>query len=211
MTLPKSLSDGYRRYQAGLASQRGRQEQLAELGQTPLALVVTCCDARVLPQEIFDAEPGALFIVRNVANLVPPYEIGGGFHGTSAAIEYAVLSLRVPHVIVLGHSRCGGIMALRKGVQQPEAEGHHIARWMSMLAEAMQATQRLQEGPAQAALELAAVQISMRNLRSFAPLAERESGGRLTLSGLHYDIATGALTVLDEATGSLVPLDHDRS
>jgi carbonic anhydrase len=82
--------DGYRRYRASQSGQRGRLEQLAELGQAPLALVVTCCDARLLPQEIFDAEPGALFIVRNVANLVPPYEIGGGFHGTSAAVEFAV-------------------------------------------------------------------------------------------------------------------------
>lgn len=199
MALPKSLLDGYRRYRDGMADDRGRLEQLAALGQAPAALVIACSDARLLPQEILDAGPGDLFIVRNVANLVPPYEVKGGFHGTSAAIEYAVLHLKVPHVVVMGHSRCGGIEAYRTGQRLAEAEGDHVSRWMSMLGTA--ATAAGDSDDPQQALEHAAIRTSLANLRSFPALAKREKEGLLALHGVHMDIATGQMSVLDEATG----------
>jgi carbonic anhydrase len=199
MTLPKSLMDGYRRYRDGMTDDRGRLEQLAALGQAPTALVIACSDARLLPQEIFDAGPGDLFIVRNVANLVPPYEVESGFHGTSAAIEYAVLHLKVPHVVVMGHSRCGGIEAYRTGQRLPEAEGDHVSRWMSMLGAAP--TTEDSDDP-QKALEHAAIRTSLANLRSFPALAKREKEGLLALHGVHMDIATGQMSVLDEIGGA---------
>ena len=114
MTLPKNLIEGHRRFLRDRhAPERGRYLQLAELGQSPTAMVVGCCDARVDVSAIFDARPGELFIMRNVANLVPPFEPVGRYHGTSAAIEFAVQGLKVPHLIVLGHSQCGGIGAYR--------------------------------------------------------------------------------------------------
>lgn len=204
MALPKSLIDGYHRYRASIAAERGRLQQLAALGQAPTALVVACCDARLLPQEIFDAEPGALFILRNVANLVPPYEVEGSFHGTSAAIEFAVLHLRVPHVVVLGHSHCGGIDAYLSGRRLEEAEGDHISRWMSLLDGAAAAAGDAPADPQQA-LEFAAVRTSLANLRSFPALARREQDGLLALHGVHVDIAAGAMRVLDEASGRFEP------
>src|SRR4029078_1583952 len=108
--LPKVLKDGYRRFlRENHAPERGRYMQLAELGQSPTAMVIGCCDARIDIAAIFDAQPGELFIVRNVANLVPPYEPTGKFHGTSAALEFAVQELQVPNVIALVHSHLGGI------------------------------------------------------------------------------------------------------
>ncbi|WP_425349043.1 carbonic anhydrase, partial [Methyloligella halotolerans] len=142
--LPKDLVEGHRRFRRDThASERGRYRQLAELGQTPTALVIGCCDARVDVSKIFDAEPGELFILRNVANLVPPYEPEGFYHGTSAAIEFAVLGLKVPHIIIIGHSRCGGISAYRKmregeniasdGPSFLGGDDSFISRWMTLL------------------------------------------------------------------------------
>ncbi len=209
MVLPRSLTEGYRRFRRDhQADSRGRLEQLAALGQAPTALVIACCDARVLPQAIFDAEPGELFIVRNVANLVPPFEAGGRFHGTSAAIEYAVLSLQVPHVMVLGHSHCGGIGAYREQRREPGTSDGFISEWMSILDAAPTlppiGNAELDE---QTRLELAAIRLSLNNLRSFAALAEREREGRLALHGAYYDIATGTLSLLDDAENRLVTLD----
>ena len=118
MPLPATLLEGHFRFRRDVhARDRGRYQQLAELGQAPTAMVVGCCDARVDVSLIFDAKPGDLFILRNVANLVPPFEPEGRYHGTSAAIEFAVLGLKVPNLIVLGHSRCGGVAAYRQKVR----------------------------------------------------------------------------------------------
>lgn len=200
MGLPKSLADGYRRYATGIGSERGRLEQLAALGQAPTALVIACSDSRLLPQEVFDAEPGALFIVRNVANLVPPYEVEGGYHGTSAAIEYAVLHLRVPHVIVMGHSHCGGIEGYIRHKGKPVAEGDHVSRWLSLLdgAEVKPADAKACQ---ERALEYAAIRTSIANLRTFDTLAKREGEGLLALHGVHVDIGSGRIGVLNEETG----------
>lgn len=200
MGLPKILADGYRRYAAASAEDRGRLEQLAALGQAPTALVIACCDARLLPQEIFDAEPGDLFIVRNVANLVPPYEFEGGFHGTSAAVEYAVEHLRVPHVIVMGHSHCGGIEGYIAHKDEPIAEGDHVSRWLSLLdgADTDSGGKGLSR---QRALEYAAIRTSLANLRTFEAVTKREAEGLLALHGVHVDIGSGRIGVLNEASG----------
>ena len=134
MGLPKSLIEGHRRFLRDKhAPERGRYAQLAELGQAPTAMVIACCDARADVSMIFDAEPGELFILRNVANLVPPYEPEGKYHGTSAGIEFAVQGLKVPHLIILGHSRCGGVAAYRQRVRDKVAERGFIGSWLTML------------------------------------------------------------------------------
>src|SRR5690242_9486235 len=112
MTFPQRLIDGYGTFASGrLQSEQHRYRELAEHGQAPEIMLIGCCDSRVSPEVIFDARPGELFVVRNVANLVPPYETGGEYHGTSAALEFAVQALRVKHIVVMGHARCGGIRA----------------------------------------------------------------------------------------------------
>ncbi|MGI9383848.1 MAG: carbonic anhydrase [Methyloligellaceae bacterium] len=209
MVLPRSLAEGYLRFRRDHeAEDRGRLEQLAELGQSPTALIIACCDARVLPQTIFDAEPGELFLIRNVANLVPPFEESGRYHGTSAAIEYAVLSLKVPHVIVLGHSHCGGIAAYRAQRHKTDTNDAFISEWMSILDAADELPpMAAADHDDQTRMEMAAIRLSLNNLRTFEPLSAREREGRLTLHGAHYDIATGALSMLDEARNRLVTLD----
>ena len=134
MKLPRSLIEGHRRFLRDKhAPERGRYIQLAELGQAPTATAIACCDARVDISAIFDTEPGELFILRNVANLVPPYEPEGKYHGTSAGIEFAVQGLKVPHLIVLGHSHCGGVAAYRQKVRDKVTEGGFIGSWLTML------------------------------------------------------------------------------
>ena len=130
----KRLVEGHFRFRRDEhAKNRGRYLQLAELGQAPTAMVIACCDARVDVSAIFDAEPGSLFIMRNVANLVPPYEPEGKYHGTSAAVEYAATALKVPHIIVLGHSHCGGVDTYRRGVRDKVPEHGFIGRWLTLL------------------------------------------------------------------------------
>ena len=134
MALPKSLKEGYRRFLRDRhAPDRGRYIQLSELGQAPTAMVIACCDARIDVSAIFDVEAGELFILRNVANLVPNYEPDGKHHGTSAAIEFAVQELKVPHLIVLGHSHCGGIEAYRQKVRNKVPERGFLGSWLTLL------------------------------------------------------------------------------
>src|SRR3954451_19706017 len=130
---PQRLIDGYRIFLGErFARERSRYEALAERGQSPEILVIGCCDSRVSPEVIFDASPGELFVVRNVANLVPPFETGGAFHGTSAALEFAVQALRVKHIVVLGHARCGGIRAFADDAA-PLSPGDFIGKWISLI------------------------------------------------------------------------------
>lgn len=207
MTDFNALLDGYRRFrETGWSRERERWSQLAE-GQSPKVMVIACSDSRVDPTQIFDAGPGEIFVVRNVANLVPPCETGGtGRHGVSAALEFAVTQLEVEEIIVLGHGFCGGCAAALTG-QFDEAghgEGHFIADWIELLSEARNAVRAEHGEGGEAALhamELASVGVSLRNLRTFSWIAEREAAGSLKLHGAYFAITDGALHLLDEASG----------
>lgn len=171
--------------------------QLAQSGQSPKVMVVACCDSRVDPAIITDSDPGDLFVVRNVANLVPPYETGGGYHGTSAALEFAVRILEVQHIIVLGHGHCGGIGALLDGIPADQSSGQFISSWMTIAAEARKRVMASLSGAARAlqerACEHAAIEMSLQNLRTFPWIRERVENGTLQLHGWYFDIDQGAL------------------
>ena len=208
MALPKNLIEGHRRFLRDRhAPERGRYIQLAELGQAPTAMVIACCDARVDISAIFDTEAGELFILRNVANLVPPYEPEGKYHGTSAAIEFAVQVLKVPHLIVLGHSRCGGVAAYRQKVRDKVPERGFIGSWLTMLDNLKIDESEIFEFGDETAFEFAAIRSSLANLRTFPFIKTREKEGLLSLHGLHFDLATGAMLALDEKQGNFTELD----
>jgi carbonic anhydrase len=173
-------------------------------------MVISCCDSRVSPEVIFDASPGELFVVRNVANLVPPYETGGQYHGTSAALEFAVQALRVKHIVVLGHARCGGIRAFADE-SAPLSPGDFIGRWMTLIGPA---ADRL--GPRRgdladylAKLELAAIDNSLANLMTFPCVRILVERGKLHLHGAYFGIGTGVLLVRDPKTGTFAPVMED--
>ena len=208
--LPRVLKEGYRRFLRDRhAPERGRYIQLAELGQSPTAMVIGCCDARIDIAAIFDAEPGELFIVRNVANLVPPYEPTGKFHGTSAALEFAVQELKVPNVIVLGHSHCGGIDAYRQKPAPKSFDYSFVGNWLTLLdGLKLVESDRFTYGE-ETAFELAGVRSSLAKLRTFPFVEKRVEEGLLQLHGLHFDLGSGQLLVLDESTGKFVHLEED--
>src|SRR5215470_14483964 len=136
MSFPDRLLDGYTAFVGGrLREEQSRYRALAEKGQSPEIMVIGCCDSRVSPEVIFDAGPGELFVVRNVANLVPPFETGGTYHGVSAALEFGIAALKVRHVVVLGHAHCGGVKAFAEDAE-PLSPGDFIGRWMSLMAPA---------------------------------------------------------------------------
>lgn len=201
-----ALLDGYRRFRAkGYHAQRRRWEELAN-GQEPPVMIIGCCDSRVEPAAIFDTKPGQAFVLRNVANLVPPYEVGGGLHGASAAIEFAVVDLQVRHVVILGHRACGGVAAALNGVDCGDRGRSFIDDWVSILKPARERV--LAEGAenAQHALELEGIRTSLANLRSFPFVREREERGLLKLHGAFFGIADGVLLVLDEAEREFRPV-----
>ena len=200
-----TLLQGYHRFRdENYLVQRQRWEALAE-GQEPPVMLIGCCDSRVDPATIFDTRPGQVFILRNVANLVPPFEIGGGRHGASAAIEFAVVDLKVRHIVVLGHGACGGIAAALKG-EDCGVPGHSfIDNWMSIVAEARNRVIAANLADPQRALELEGIKTSLANLRTFPFVEERERAGTLKLHGAFFAIADGVLHVLDEESGSFAP------
>jgi len=202
----RSLLEGYRRFRAGdYQAQRKRWEALAE-GQAPPVMLIGCCDSRVDPGIIFDTRPGEVFILRNVANLVPPFEVGGGRHGASAAIEFAVVDLKVRHVVVLGHGACGGIAAALKG-HDCGVPGHSfIDDWMAIIKDARDRVVDSGAEDQQHALELEAIKVSLGNLRTFPWVSEREQEGTLKLHGAFFAIADGVLHVLDEDTDRFEPV-----
>jgi carbonic anhydrase len=207
LRLPKTLVEGYFRFRRDVhAADRGRYLQLAELGQTPSAMVIACCDARVDVSAIFDAEPGALFIMRNVANLVPPYEPAGKYHGTSAAVEYAATALKVPHIIVLGHSHCGGVDTYRRGVSDRVPEPGFIGSWLTLLDDLKLVESEIFAYGDKMAFELAAVRSSIANLGTFPFIQKRMKEGLLALHGLHFDLGSGALLSLEQETGHFITL-----
>ena len=205
-----ALIDGYRRFrESGWRQERERWSELAE-GQSPKVMVIACSDSRVDPTQIFDASPGEMFVVRNVANLVPPFETGGGRHGVSAALEFAVTQLEVEDVIVLGHGFCGGCAAALTGQfdDAGHGEGRFIAHWIDLLDEAREKVRSKHPALDRAAfaeMEHEAVRVSLRNLRTFPWVLEREQAGRLTLRGALFAISDGVLHLLDEASGEFSP------
>lgn len=203
------LVAGYHRFRKqGWSTQRARWAELAE-GQSPDTLVIACSDSRVDPAQIFDVSPGTIFVVRNIANLVPPFERDSSRHGVSAAIEFAVTQIPVSEVIVLGHEFCGGCKASMSQAFADKApgDGGFLGHWVDMLDEA-RADVIAHHGHgdgAERALEREAVKVSLANLRSFPFVAEAEAAGRLTLRGAWFGIREGVLRLLNEADGAFSP------
>jgi carbonic anhydrase len=207
---PPRLIEGYRAFlDDRFPREQDRYEKLAAEGQRPRIMVIGCCDSRVAPEAIFDAAPGELFVVRNVGNLVPPYSPDEGLHGVSAALEYAVQALRVEHVVVLGHGRCGGIRAFADDGAEPLSPGDFIGKWVSLLGQAASRTGGRGVGESLPVyverLALASVQQSLENLRVFPCVQELEARGKLGLHGAYFDVSTGVLMRLDPQSGHFVP------
>lgn len=202
---PKHLIGGYSNFMNGRYSgERQRYADLANEGQSPTTMIIGCCDSRAAPETIFDCGPGELFVLRNVANLVPPYEPTGGQHGTSAGIEFAINQLGIKHIIIMGHGRCGGIAAALNPDAEPLADGDFIGKWMSLLEPvAKQFTDNGLMTPRerQTAFERISIRNSLKNLRTFPYVNEREAAGTLTVHGAWFDIKSGELWVLDNVSG----------
>ena len=202
---PHSLLHGYQSFKDDrYAREHARYRSLAEDGQKPEVMIIACCDSRSAPETIFNAAPGEIFVVRNVANLVPPYEPDGAYDSTSAALEFAVRSLKVRHIVVLGHGRCGGISAVLHPAAEPLSPGDFIGKWMKLLGPAaseIEAGGPLTDAERQTALERASIRHSIANLRTFPCVSILEDRNRLSLHGAWFDIAHGELWTMNPATG----------
>ena len=194
------LTAGYRRFRAEhWPTARAEYETLATKGQKPHTLIVACSDSRADPALIFDAKPGELFVVRNVANLVPPYEPDGHLHGVSAALEFGVKVLNVSRIMVMGHAHCGGVNAMINGA--PDVVADFVAPWIAQGTPVVQhVAETVDPDQLERAAEEAIVRLSIRNLRTFPWIAEREAAGTLALSGVHFGIADGVLRSLRDGT-----------
>ncbi len=205
------LLHGYRRFrEQGWKPERERWAELRE-GQQPRVMVIACADSRVDPAHVFDVRPGEIFVVRNVAALVPPFETTPGHHGVSAALEFAVQVLGVKEIIVMGHGMCGGCRAaLTQELHGAEpGEGGFIADWIAMLDEVrapIAATLGTTGRPAERAMEEAGVKVSLANLRTFPCIRRKEREGTLKLRGAFFAISDGVLHLLDEASGMFEPV-----
>jgi carbonic anhydrase len=200
-SFPPSLLSGYKAFRDNRYSQENeRYRKLAEAGQSPETLLIACCDSRAAPETIFNSAPGEIFVVRNVANLVPPYAPDDQHHSTSAALEFAVQSLKVKNIVVMGHGRCGGINAALNPSAEPLSPGDFIGKWMELLgpaAEAISANKWSTPAERQQMLEFASIRFSIANLRTFPCVSILEKKGRLTLHGAWFDISEGELWVMD--------------
>ncbi|MEO8176516.1 MAG: carbonic anhydrase [Sphingomicrobium sp.] len=207
----EQIIEGYHRFrETSWKRERERWTELAE-GQSPKVMVLACSDSRVEPAVIFDAKPGEMFVVRNVANLAPPFETTSGHHGVSAALEFAVTQLEVEAVLVMGHGFCGGCAAALTGQfdHAEHGQGHFIAAWVDMLDGArakVRASHPNLDREAFRAMEWEGVKVSLANLRTFPWVIEREQAGRLMLYGSHFSIAEGRLYLLDEAEDEFRPV-----
>jgi len=194
---PQRLLDGYASFRAGrYAAEAERYLRLGQGQQKPSIMMIACCDSRAAPETIFDAGPGEIFVVRNVANLVPPYAPDGRHHSTSAALEFAVLQLGVRHIVIMGHGRCGGIRAIIEP-GDPLSTGDFIGKWLAGVRDVAAV---VEHGPTErlTAVEQASVEHSLANLRTFPWIRIRESKGQLTLNGAWFDISQGELNVYVE-------------
>jgi len=211
MTDFSDMLEGYRRFRnTGWAQQRERWDELSE-GQSPRVMVIACSDSRVDPAQIFDTSPGEIFVVRNVAALVPPFETNPGHHGVSAALEFAVQVLMVGEIVVMGHGKCGGCKAAlsQELKDAPPGEGGFIANWIDMLDEARETVVARfgddRSRDAHRAMEQEGVKVSLANLRTFPCVRAKEKSGELKLIGAFFAIADGQLHLLDEANGHFHP------
>jgi carbonic anhydrase len=208
-----AMLDGYRRFRAsGWANQRARWEKLRE-GQSPRVMVIACSDSRVDPTQIFDTSPGEIFVVRNVAALVPPFETSPGRHGVSAAVEFAVQMLGVSEIVVMGHGLCGGCNAAltQEMANAPHGEGGFIASWISLLDDARDRVVAEhgddRSRTAGRAMEQEAVKVSLANLRTFPWITAKEASGALAIKGAYFRVSDGILHLLDEAGGEFAPYE----
>jgi len=205
MKFPQRLIDGYNAFAVGrLRSEQDRYRELAELGQSPEIMVVGCSDSRVSPEVIFDARPGELFVVRNVANIIPPYSPDGQAHGVSAALEFGLVALKIKHIVVLGHARCGGVKAFAEDAE-PLSPGDFIGKWMQLMAPA--AGKVGPRGDLSAIdymtkLEQANIGNSLDNLMTFPSLAKLIERGEIQTHGAYFGVASGELYVLDKTSGN---------
>jgi carbonic anhydrase len=208
MSFPQRLVEGYSAFRAGrLHTEQDRYRELAEAGQKPETMVIGCCDSRVSPEVIFDARPGELFVVRNVANLVPPYAPDGSYHGVSAALEFAVVALKVKNIVVLGHAHCGGVKAFAEDAE-PLSPGDFIGKWMSLMAPVAERVSREGLTPAQflERMEQASIANSIDNLMTFPRLRAPVERGEIGLYGAYFGVAKGELSVLDPASRTFKPV-----
>src|SRR3954464_4775629 len=197
---PQHLLDGYRGFTTQrLPTEQSRYRELSERGQSPAVMVIGCCDSRVSPEVIFDVGPGELFVVRNVANLVPVYQPDGGAHGVSAALEYAGNVLRIQHIVGLGHAQCGGIRAFIDDIE-PLSPGDFIGRWMAMFVkpgEVVEQRERESRQDFTVRIEKAAIHRSLENLMTFPFVRTMVERGEINLHGAYFGVAEGSLFVLD--------------
>lgn len=210
MSAPKLLIEGFARFRGNhFSAEDVMYRNLVEQGQTPKVLIVGCCDSRVDPALIFDCAPGDLFVIRNVANLVPPVEGRAGHHGTTAALEYGVRNLCVEHIVVLGHAQCGGIATLMKTAGNTDSESF-IDDWMKLAEAARVSVARdlasASDAQRQHECEKRAILVSLQNLRTFPWITERVAAGSLTLHGWYFDIEQGQLLGYEEESSRFVQL-----
>jgi carbonic anhydrase len=209
LSFPQRLIEGYSAFASGrLHSEQDRYRELAERGQQPEIMVIGCCDSRVSPEVIFDAGPGELFVVRNVANLVPPFETSGTYHGVSAALEFGIGALKIKHIVVLGHAHCGGVKAFADDAE-PISPGDFIGRWMSLMAPAAEKVGprgSLTRAEFIERLEKASVVNTLDNLLTFPRLKKLIERGEVATHGAYFGVATGQLSVLDRTTGEFKPV-----
>jgi len=224
---PQKLLDGYQGFLHSTYRKRSdNYRELAASGQKPEALVIACCDSRAAPEIIFDSGPGEIFVLRNVANLVPPYNVEGRYRSSVASIEFSVVSLGVRHIVVMGHGRCGGVAAALDERREMLDQGDAIGHWISLLDNAIESVAggeghdpirhmhadhaeeahvHSDHDPRQTAVECMSVRKSIENLRSFPYIREREADGRLTLHGAWFDISEGVLWVYDPDADTFEP------
>jgi carbonic anhydrase len=205
---PSFLLDGYSEFMSGrYAREEERYKDLAASGQNPTTMIIACCDSRSAPETVFNTGPGELFVLRNVANLVPRYEPDANLHGTSAAVEFAVKHLEIKHLVIMGHGRCGGIHAALDPKGSVMAQSDFIGNWMSLLAPVSEQVAKntwMTESERRTALERISIRHSITNLRTFPYIRALEEEGRLELHGAWFDISTGELWVMDADTGDFL-------
>ena len=208
---PDRLVQGYHSFLGDrFRSEQARFRELAEIGQSPTIMVIGCCDSRVSPEVIFDAGPGELFVVRNVANLVPPYTPDGDYHGTSAALEFAVMALKVSHIVVLGHAQCGGVRGFAQNEANPDmpplSPGDFIGKWIKLIAPAYEAlgSPKGDIGSFIEKLELESIKQSLANLRTFPCVKTLEERGQLSLHGAFFGVMDGRLRAYDPDADAFV-------